>query len=240
MAILEIPTATRELLSTEKGYRETRKEAWKYTVIVLLFLNLFLDAYLEEYLRNDPGGMYLSVFLFLKSGAIVLLFLPAYFTTTDKILSRTGHYPLSCSERLSFIAISGFRRPEILGLVVTDTLFFVVTYGKDVPAIIAVALSIAVLVAALQALLTAALLALRRTSQPITVLAGLCGVGFFMVGFASLIFRTELISTLIPMIAWARTGILAAAAGDFLYALANVGFLALVWVGATAIAYRNC
>jgi hypothetical protein len=240
MTIFEIPTATRELLSTEKGYREARTDSRKYAVIVLLILNLFLDAYLEEYLRNDPGGVYLTVFLYLKSGAIVLLFLPAYFTTTDKILFRTGHYPLSCYERLSFITISGFRRPEILGLVVTDTLFFVVTYCKDVSAVIAVALSLAVLAAALQALLTAALLVLRRTSQPITVLAGLCGVGFFIVGFSALIFRAELISTVIPLIAWARTGILAAAAGDSLYALANVGFLAIVWVGATAIAYRNC
>ena len=204
----------------------------------MAILNLFFCANFERYLKNDFGGYYLSMFLFLECTIYVVVSSLSFVTTSAEILERTRVFPIAPVERLLFVVMSNLRRPMILALMASTVFFVVIAYPNTFWNALASIFLIVVLMCLTETLLSTILLALaRRSIAPGSTFALF---GFFFLAFlvSSLVFHVESILENIPTIKWATAGILAGSSGETESVLLQTGWLVLAELVVLAIARK--
>lgn len=237
-ALLErvIPGSARELLAAERLMLEKRGGLRRAAPYLILFVNLFANGYLHPLLRQDPSGLPLALFFFLKCAAITGFFLLHYLTVSETLLRRTEHLPVDRSGRFALVTLGALRTPGILGLLLTDLLFLVVAFG-DRPGVAAVAVcGMTFLALGTIGAASAASLGLRRSSYPVTALAALSALALVVLAVALIVFRASGLLPLVPLIWLATTAVGAALAGTAVSALVALAVLGAVSGGSLYLA----
>lgn len=207
------------------GYRTTRL----YPAVAAI-LNVVFCAYFERYLKNDPSGFYLSVFLFLEATIYIVASSTNFFTVTFEILSKSRIFPTTPTDRLAFIIAGNFRRPLVLALAATNVFFVIVLFRNTFWLGLTTALFVVLLIITIEVLLSALLLALMRRSLPLGTAVVVLAFLLLTVFIGSFVFHYETLIASIPLIRWTVNGILAGTRADAAEVVANIA-----WLCSTAI-----
>ena len=223
-----IPERARELLTAERLLLEKRSGLRRAAPYLALFVNLFVNGYLHPLLRQDPAGLPLALFFFLKCTAITGFFLLHYLTVSEALLDRIEHLPVGRSARFALVALGALRTPGIVGLLLTDLLFLVVVFGERAGVAAVAVCGMTFLVIGTIAAVAAASLGLRRSSYPVTALAALSALALAVLAASLIVFRASGLLPLVPLIWLATTAIGAALAGAAVSALVHLAVLGAV------------
>src|SRR5258707_8598374 len=138
---------------------------------VLALLNLFFCAYTDEYLRGDVTGQYLSLFLIVESGMLVLIAIGTFMRSSLEILLKTSVFPITPWGILLFVLLSFVRKPASVALWLTTLLFLVVLYFRSILVTSAAITLYGLLVLNVLLLTTVVCVKLARSSQPVAGIA---------------------------------------------------------------------
>ncbi len=227
---------TRALLTVDRLHVTGTPQSSTLSPVLTGILNLFFCAYAERFLENDPGGRFLSLFLFLEGSVFALLVFWQFLTVAEVVLKRTRVFPTSSGDRYLFATVSCARRPVCIALWLTTMFALVLLHRTTVGGVLFAPLLYTLLILNIQIIGAALLLSLSRRGHPLTGFAALSALAAFAVLFAFLIFQFESVLTGLPFLSWAVTGMLQAAHGKAASAalsalLLSLGILAGIEAG---------
>lgn len=176
-------------------------------------LNLFLCVYLEQYLRNDPSGAYLSLFLFIEVSLHVLASIAYFNEVTREIMQHSSIFRVSPPSRLLFAVGTNLRRPLILSLHVTTLLFFFVLFEGTA---LSVAFGSYILLMTTAVCGTASLcLYFSRTTRSLSGLPALLAIATAGGAAVSMLLAFRTVVSVLPVSAWGAAAIVTARQGNF-------------------------
>jgi hypothetical protein len=214
------------LLSAERmktgDYRTTRL----YPAAAAI-LNLFFCASFERYLKDDPSGYYLSLFLFIEGALYVVVSSTNFFTAAFEILTKSRVFPTTPAGRLWFVVAGSARRPIVFSLVASDVFFLIILFRHAFPHVLITAALFLLMIISIEVLLATMMLTLMRRSAPLGTAVVLCALLLCLVFIGSFVLHFETVLSAIPFIRWAAMGMLAALVGNTSEALANAAWLVL-------------
>jgi hypothetical protein len=231
---------TREILSTLLAV-DARKGSEEYkrvrTFPVLLgVINLLFCSYMDHFLKQDVGGHYLSLLLFVECSMFVLITVGSFSKSGIEILSKSSVFPTSPWSRLLFVLLSFLRKPAILMLLLTTIIFFVVLFFSSF-VVASLALLLYVLLILNVLVLTAvACVKISASAQPIVSIAVVGVFVIIVVLINSIVFHFTVLLGSLPVLSWAVKGIVAVRNLHVVQALfycsyLTVSFVALLFVG---------
>jgi hypothetical protein len=186
---------------------------------------LFVCGYCERYLRTDPSGQTLRLFLFGLTCVASGLTAAFFSGTTREILHRTAVFPVTPLSKFLFAGLGTLLNPVSVAFLLAGALSVGILYGDSI---------------LLRALSAANFVALIVLTQLCTLLALLFPIGRrrSAVLVSSFLLTAFILSGIFPILfdvpagvpAWAGQGILAAGRGDGAGALLYASYL-----GAAAI-----
>jgi hypothetical protein len=213
------------LLSARRAKDQGDSLARRGLPFVMGIVLLFVCGFCERYLRTDPSGHALRLFLFsltcLSSGLTA-----AFFSgTTREILRRTAVFPVTRRSRFVFAGLGTLVNPVSVAFLLAGTFSVGILYGDSIlMRALSAANFVALILLAQLCTLLALLFPIGRRRSAVLVSSFLLAA-FFLSGIFSILFD---VPAGIPE--WACQGILAAGRGDHAGALLYASYL-----GATAI-----
>ena len=204
---------TRDIVSTLLAV-DTRKGSEEYKrvrafPVLLGFLNLLFCSYMEHFLRQDTGGHYLSLLLFIECSAFVLIAVGSFSRSGAEILLKTSVFPASRWSRLLFVLSSFLRKPAIIALVLTTSIFLVVFLYASFVAVGLTLLLYILLMLNVLAMTTVACVKISTSAHPVVSIAV---VGLFIIVVVlinSIVFHFTALLGSLPVLSWAVKGSLA-------------------------------
>lgn len=188
--------------------------------------NLFFCAYMDRYLRNDPHGHYLSLFLFVEFSAIALISVATFIRSMSEVVQKSSVFPATPWSYLFFVMRGFIRRPLILSLVLSMQLFLLIPLFSKTASALLCLFVVAAAFFNIEMIVAVLCLKLTRSGQPVAGFAMLTVYGTAGMLFAAIVFHMDTLLDATPIISWTTSGILAAQRGIF--SSAAVPLLALV------------
>ena len=226
------------LLSIETRRSSLASTGPRHYPAFVVIANLFFCAYMEQYLKTDPGGHYLSLFLVIEFSVMGFISVGAIMGRLGEMILKTSIFPIPASSYLIFLVASLMRRPVILALLLSTLFFLMIPFHSSV-----VMASLCVFLAGsafldIELIIVVICLVLTRSSQP---LAGFAILGLYAVVavvLGAMVFHLDTLLDALPIISWSVKGIIAAQHGLIIPgALAGLAQL-LIFVVFTLIGRR--
>ncbi len=212
-----------QLLSIEKKRASYDSTGIRLYPAFVGILNLFFCAYMEQYLKNDPQGHYLSLFLLIEYSIVALISVGTFMRSMNELIFKSSVFPSTPLSYLMFVIVGFFRKPVVAALIGGTILFLIVPFASaPFSALLCMVFAV---VAFLDIELIVAVLCLRltRSAQPVAGIAILCVYALIGVVFAAIIFHVNALLDAAPIVSWTVQGIIAIRNG----ALASAGAPAL-------------
>ena len=200
--------------------------------------NLFFCAYMEQYMKRDPQGHYLSLFLLIEFSAVALVSVGTFIKSMSELISKCTVFPAPPPSYFLFV-IAGFVRKPVVVALLAGTILFLVVPLTSTPLLALLSAALA-FVAFLDIELIVALLCLRltRSTQPV---AGVAILSFYMligVVLGSIIFHFNALLDAAPILSWTVNGIVAIRDGAPGSAIAPALALVLTFLAAVFLGKR--
>ncbi|HLF13914.1 MAG TPA: hypothetical protein VI932_03370 [Bacteroidota bacterium] len=192
-----------------------------------LLANIFLCSFAQRYLADDPGGIYLSLFLAVQCSLGVLITMSFVGRAGAEILRKTRLYPAASSGGYYFLLAGSLRRPELFLFAAVGSVFPAIVHSPGLlPSAGIVAISLFPLLTS-QILCCAVSARMIRASRPLTGVILITIFAGVVVLASAFVFRTEALASSLPMIGWTASGITAFSTGQAVTGWKYLAFLAL-------------
>ena len=193
---------------------------------------------MEQYLKTDPGGHYLSLFLVMEFSVMGFISVGAIMGRLGEVILKTSIFPIPAWSYLIFLVASLMRRPVILALLLSTLFFLMIPFHSSV-----VTASLCVFLAGsafidIELIIVVICLMLMRSSQPVAGFAILGLYAVVAVVLGAMVFHLDTLLDALPIISWSVKGIIAAQHGLIIPgAMAGLAQL-LIFIGFTLIGRR--
>jgi hypothetical protein len=121
--------AASRLLALAKSRESVERRRNPFPPFVHLIVNMFLCAFSEKYLADDPGGVYLPLFISVQCLLALLITLSFVGGTGAEIVRKTRLLPGAAAARYYFLAAGSLRRPELVLFSAVGCLFPAFVHG---------------------------------------------------------------------------------------------------------------
>lgn len=198
----EIRRVSRELLRVEAARESNTARRIKAGPFVLGFSNLLFCGYWDQYLRSDPTPAALTNLFCLESSLVVILVIGYYIQHFKEIVVKTAVFPNPPASRLAFVLGGIIRRPMILVVWGTTSLFLIVFY-RHTPFVMTAALAGFTVVLLEFLLIVCVLLLAVRRWRGIPVLAPVAVLGCVILLASAAVFHKTGLMAMVPVVSWA-------------------------------------
>jgi hypothetical protein len=234
-----LTTAARQLIEVDRSRQRGPGSIARVIPPAAAVGNLLFCATFEPFLRENPSGHFLSLFLLVECAVLIFLNISYFGGKTSHVLARTRIYPIAPSERFSSTIAVEIRRKLVIALVVSTGVFLAILYATS-PVACACAVATYLLMAAAVELLTSTLaLLLLRTPHPSASALALLGVAVLAITIGLIAFDIADLLAGVPIVNWGAAGIMAGSRGDIPIALLNAGYITATGMGAGFIGSRH-
>ena len=219
-----------ELVAVEAERAEEERTLLKLFPAAAGILMLIANAYLERYLKDDPDGYHLKMFVVLHTGVFLAVAVGTYMSRLEDIIRKSSIFPGSGVGRMLFVArcIAGHRL--VIALLIVEVLSLGILYRSTLLA----AIGTPFLVVLLQSLLvsSAMVLCLVLTRAERRVMALVAGVVFAgaVVLIGTVVFHVQQILTWVPLLSPTASACLEAQRGGRAQVLSVSALLLLLHV----------
>jgi hypothetical protein len=226
------------LLDVETERRLVVSPRAKLYAVALSFINLFPSGFAERFLKDDPTGYYLSLFLFIHS-AVYSLFALSYFTSSSQeILYKVKIFPTSSLSRLIFIVVGFLLHPLSVALLASNIFFFAVLFRNAAPVAVTAIVLYLLLMVCISVLVSTIFLYLESKNQSARIALVIVALLTFVIITSTLVFHAESFVIGVPLVSWCANGIQAAKAGDVINVAKNSIVLLVIPLGVVFIGRR--
>ncbi len=229
---------TLRLLHIDDERALTQKDTTRLVPAAIAVTNLFFSAYFEQFLRDDPSGHSLSLFLFIQGAVFLGIGAGYYLSRTEEILRKCRIFPTTPWSRFVFVAASNLRRPLCIALWSTNVFVLALLYRHSVAGLIGVPVFVTLYLLGIQAALALAFLAMTRAGYAVSGAAAVTSCVLFGILIGSVVFNVESLLSLVPLVSWTARGILATRTTE-MAGLAIGLALAVAFIGIMAGAARR-
>jgi hypothetical protein len=212
---------------------EAERAAEERTLLKLLpaaaaILVLLANAYLERYLKDDPDGYHLRLFIVLHTGLFLAVAVGTYMSRLEDVIRKSSIFPGSGAGRMVFVARSIAGHRLILALLVVEVLSLGVLYRSTRLA----AIGTPILVVLLQSLLVSSVMVLclvltRAERRVMSLAAGVVFAGAILL-IGTVVFRVQQILTWVPLLSPTASACLEAQRGGGEHVLSLSALLLLL------------
>jgi len=206
--------AAGRLLSVARGRESIERNRNPFPPLAYLLLNSLLCAFAQQYITDDPGGVYLPLFLVVEWSAGIIITLSFAGGTGAVILRNSRLFHGSATAGYYFLLAGTMRRPEWYLFTAIGCLFPAALFARGIFSFAGIALLSAVPVLVLQVFCCAATVRALRATRPLTGFVLLTVVATAAVVASVFVFRSAALATAVPMAGWTASGIVAFSEGD--------------------------
>lgn len=206
--------------------------------LVHLLVNMFLCAFSQQYLADDPHGVFLPLFIAVQCSLSLLITLSFVGRTGGEIVRKTRLFPGSASAGYYFLLAGSLRRPEFLLFSAVGCGFPAFVAGGGAAASAGIVAASALPLLTTQVVCCGAAARLIGSDRPVTGLVVLTVAAGAAVVASVFVFRTGALASAIPLAGWAASSITAFAAGRTSDGLAGILILAIA-AGAALALFRK-
>jgi hypothetical protein len=225
-------------VESRKGFTETQQI--KTHPFVFAFFNLLFCAYYDQYLRGDADGHYLQLLFFINASIFGAIVAGCFMQSNREILLKSAVFPTTAWNRLLFTVLSMARRPFVLSLWSTTSLFLLVFYHKDIPLMISSVIMFTLMLSVLLLIESILFLAGVRSSRALSGIVPVLVLAAAGILICSVVFHFKPILAAIPVVSWSSNGILAVAQSDTFSFSVNLTLLLAVATGGVLVARKVC
>jgi len=232
------PDAASLLLIAERKTAPFERSKVRAHPVVFAAANLFFCGAMDHLLKEDPGGHYLSLFLFIEASICFLFSIGFHFQSLREILVKTSVFPATGWDRFLFTVVCIVRKPLTLALWLTAGLFMIVFYRRSPSAaafgvaLFSMMLLDTILLGSIMALLSI------RSVEAMGALFFAIALAMIFLLVGAMVFHTGGILGALPVVSWAASGITAAEAGNGIGAASNFLYLLAMMVAGVVIGKR--
>ncbi|HLB01374.1 MAG TPA: hypothetical protein VJO14_08310 [Bacteroidota bacterium] len=227
--------AAGRMLTIAKARESLGRKRNPFPPLAHLLVNIFLCAFAERYLADDPGGIYLPLFLVVQWSLGLLITMSFVGGAGADIVRKTRLFPGSAAAGYCFLLAGNLRRPEFYLFTAAGCVFPAAVYAHGfLHSAGIIALSV-IPVLTLQMLCCAAAVRMVRAARPVAGLVLFTFIAPVAVVTLVFVFRTAALASVIPMAGWAASGIRAFAVGHPGEGWKYLLYLTLIWGAVVAI-----
>jgi hypothetical protein len=224
--------ASARLLALAKMRESIDRRRNPFPPLVHLLANMVLCAIAHRYLADDPGGVYLPLFVAVQCLLPLLVTFGFVSGTGTEIVRKTRVLPGSGKAGYYFLVAGSLRRPEFLLVAGVGCLFPAFVYGGGAAGAAGIVAASALPILTVQIACCALAARMIAAGRPLTGIALLPVAVTLAAGASVFVFRSASLASSIPLAGWAATSIAAFADGRTADGLA--GLLPLALAGAAA------
>lgn len=222
--------ASARLVALAKMRESIERRRNPFPPLVHLLANMFLCAFAHRYLADDPGGVYLPLFLAGQCIVPVMITMAFVSGTGAEIVRKTRVLPGSARTGYYFLLAGSLRRPEFLLFSGVGCLFPAFVYGGGAAGAAGIVVASALPILTVQIACCAVAARLIASDRSLTGLVLLPVVVTVAAAVSVFVFRSGALASSIPLAGWASTSIAAFAGGRTSDGLAGLLPLAIAIV----------
>lgn len=231
-------SVTGRLLAIARSREAADRRRNPFPPLVIVLANVFVCAFSQAYLADDPGGVYLPLFIVVQCLLAVLVTLSFAGRTGAEIIRKTRLLPGARSAGFGFLLLGSLRRPELLGFCAVGCAFPAMVHANDLAAGAGIVLAAALPVATAQALCCGFSAVLIRSDRPVTGLVLLAVVASAAATASVFVFGTGALASSVPLAGWSAEAIRSFASGDRIAGVTDLVLLALAAAVSLAVFRR--